>query len=207
MSGVCGKKPDVAAVQDLLVYVTKGISAVTTALRQEGKQVSAEINHLITLNPVSYTHLDVYKRQDLQSGTGFSYSVEEGTITYADGYAGGNLGLFGSDQVRFPIEVSYQSSSDMFAAGLTGTYFYIKDTNGNPVSNVQLSLSGTGEPIGISDADGKILYEPIAAGTITVQAVGSFPYTVTVNEPGGESTGAPEMILHNACLLSTSRCV
>ena len=50
MSGVCGKKPDVAAMQDLLVYVTKGISAVTTALRREGKQVSAEINHLITLN-------------------------------------------------------------------------------------------------------------------------------------------------------------
>ena len=50
MSGVCGKKPDVAAMQDLLVYVTKGISAITTALRQEGKQVSAKINHLITLN-------------------------------------------------------------------------------------------------------------------------------------------------------------
>ena len=50
VSGVCGKKPDVAAMQDLLVYVTKGISAVTTALRQEGKQVSAEVNHLITLN-------------------------------------------------------------------------------------------------------------------------------------------------------------
>ena len=28
--GVCGKQPDVAAMQDLLVYVTKGISAVTT---------------------------------------------------------------------------------------------------------------------------------------------------------------------------------
>ena len=50
MSGVCGKRPDVAAMQDLLVYVTKGISAITTALRQEGKQVSAKINHLITLN-------------------------------------------------------------------------------------------------------------------------------------------------------------
>lgn len=50
MSGVCGKKPDVAAMQDLLVYVTKGISAITTTLRQEGKQVSAKINHLITLN-------------------------------------------------------------------------------------------------------------------------------------------------------------
>ena len=50
VSGVCGKKPDVAAMQDLLLYVTKGISAVTTALRQEGKHVSAEVNHLITLN-------------------------------------------------------------------------------------------------------------------------------------------------------------
>ena len=50
MSGVCGKKPDVAAMQDLLVYTTKGLSAVTTALRKEGKKVSAETNHLVTLN-------------------------------------------------------------------------------------------------------------------------------------------------------------
>ncbi len=48
--GVCGKTPDVAAMQDLLVYVTKGLSAVTTALRKEGKSVSAQVNHLITLN-------------------------------------------------------------------------------------------------------------------------------------------------------------
>lgn len=50
MSGVCGKKPDVAAMQDLLVYVTKGLSAVTTQLRKEGKEISPEINHLITAN-------------------------------------------------------------------------------------------------------------------------------------------------------------
>ena len=50
MSGVCGKKPDVAAMQDLLVYVTKGISAVTTVLRRKGKQVSANVNRMITLN-------------------------------------------------------------------------------------------------------------------------------------------------------------
>ena len=48
--GVCGKTPDVAAMQDLLVYVTKGISAVTTALRKEGRSVSAQVNHLITHN-------------------------------------------------------------------------------------------------------------------------------------------------------------
>lgn len=49
-SGVCGKTPEVAAMQDLLVYVTKGISAVTTALRREKKEISVEINHLITKN-------------------------------------------------------------------------------------------------------------------------------------------------------------
>ncbi len=48
--GVCGKKPDVAAMQDLLVYVTKGLSAVTTQLRAEGKEVSPQINHRVTLN-------------------------------------------------------------------------------------------------------------------------------------------------------------
>ena len=50
LSGVCGKTPDVAAMQDLLVYASKGISAVTTALRSEGKEVPSHINHLITLN-------------------------------------------------------------------------------------------------------------------------------------------------------------
>ena len=48
--GVCGKQPAVAAMQDLLVYVTKGISAVTTTLRQEGVEIQPAVNHMITLN-------------------------------------------------------------------------------------------------------------------------------------------------------------
>lgn len=48
--GVCGKKPELANMQDLLVYVTKGISAVADRFRKEGKEVEKEINHLITLN-------------------------------------------------------------------------------------------------------------------------------------------------------------
>lgn len=48
--GVCRKQPDVAAMQDLLVYVTKGISAVTTTLRQEGVEIQPAVNHMITLN-------------------------------------------------------------------------------------------------------------------------------------------------------------
>ncbi len=49
-AGVCGKKPDLAAMQDLLIYVTKGISAVTTALRKEGKAVAASTDHRISVN-------------------------------------------------------------------------------------------------------------------------------------------------------------
>lgn len=48
--GVCGKTASVAGMQDLLVYVTKGLSAITTELRREGKEISADINHMITLN-------------------------------------------------------------------------------------------------------------------------------------------------------------
>ena len=49
-TGVCGKKSDVAKAQDLLIYVTKGISAVTTQLRAEDKPVKPRVNRLITLN-------------------------------------------------------------------------------------------------------------------------------------------------------------
>ena len=48
--GVCGKSPDLAKVQDLLIYTTKGLSEVTTRLREEGKEISGEVNHLITIN-------------------------------------------------------------------------------------------------------------------------------------------------------------
>lgn len=48
--GVCGKSPDLARMQDLLVYVTKGLSQVTTRLRAEGKKVESRVNSLITIN-------------------------------------------------------------------------------------------------------------------------------------------------------------
>lgn len=49
-SGVCGKRPETAALQDLLIWTTKGLSAVTTQLSREGKTVDASVNHLITEN-------------------------------------------------------------------------------------------------------------------------------------------------------------
>ena len=48
--GVCGKKPETANLQDLLIYVTKGLSEITTHLRSEGKEIPAAIDRLITTN-------------------------------------------------------------------------------------------------------------------------------------------------------------
>lgn len=50
VSGVCGKKFDVALMQDLLIYVTKGLGAVTSQLRAEGEKISADVNHLVSIN-------------------------------------------------------------------------------------------------------------------------------------------------------------
>ena len=48
--GVCGKSPALSKMQDLLIYVTKGLSAVTTALRAQGTEVTPEVDHYITIN-------------------------------------------------------------------------------------------------------------------------------------------------------------
>ena len=48
--GVCGKSPDLARMQDLLIYTTKGLSEITTRLRNEGKKIADEVNHLVTIN-------------------------------------------------------------------------------------------------------------------------------------------------------------
>ena len=48
--GVCGKSPDLAKLQDLLIYITKGLSEVTTKLRKENYKIDDKINNFITIN-------------------------------------------------------------------------------------------------------------------------------------------------------------
>lgn len=48
--GVCGKKPRTAALQDALIYATKGLGEVTTRLRAQGAAVDHDIDRLVTGN-------------------------------------------------------------------------------------------------------------------------------------------------------------
>ena len=48
--GVCGKKPETAALQDVLVYVTKGLAQVATKARAKGKTVGHDVDRMVVAN-------------------------------------------------------------------------------------------------------------------------------------------------------------
>ncbi|MGN0349822.1 MAG: hydroxylamine reductase [Roseburia sp.] len=50
VAGVCGKDAKLAALQDLLVYATKGLSEVNTALRKQGETISEETDAYIVMS-------------------------------------------------------------------------------------------------------------------------------------------------------------
>ncbi len=50
MAGVCGKRQEVASMQDLLIYVTRGLCAVTTAMRNQRIPVPQSVNNMILKN-------------------------------------------------------------------------------------------------------------------------------------------------------------
>ena len=50
VKGVCGKESSTALLQDLLIWLTKGLSQVAQNLRKQGEEVSKDLNHLVTSN-------------------------------------------------------------------------------------------------------------------------------------------------------------
>lgn len=50
IKGVCGKESSTALLQDLLIWLTKGLSQVAQNLRKQGREVSKDLNHLVTSN-------------------------------------------------------------------------------------------------------------------------------------------------------------
>lgn len=50
VTGVCGKDAELAALQDLLVYATKGLCEVNTALRKQGEGIPEEMDAYIVMS-------------------------------------------------------------------------------------------------------------------------------------------------------------
>ncbi len=103
VSGVCGKKPEVAAMQDLLIYVTKGLSAVTTALRAEGKAVDKEVNHMITRSLFTTITNANFDKESIISMIKHTLEVKENLISQV------------SDLTKLPEAAKWNGSESEFA--------------------------------------------------------------------------------------------
>jgi hydroxylamine reductase len=104
LAGVCGKNAQVAGMQDLLVYVTKGLSVVTTRLREEGKPVSKDVNHLVTVNlfmTITNANFDI---DAISARVEETLSVKKGLVSDLD------------DQMNLPDAAVWSGKKEEFAA-------------------------------------------------------------------------------------------
>ena len=140
----------------------------------------------------------------LAEGTYFNYRAVAGSITYAGTYTETNQPSFSSMNYRLPAAAPYNISSDVIVAGMNGSYFYVKDANGNAVPNVTVYFSD-GSTIGTTDENGKVAV-PVniinAVTSFTIYAMDnqgnvSFSYTEQSYAAGGASDGSPVHILNN----------
>ena len=84
MRGVCGKSSELANIQDLLVWITKGISEITTRLRQEGKEVDKVINQLVSGNLFMTITNANFDQQAFEERIGESLELKEELLSRLD---------------------------------------------------------------------------------------------------------------------------
>ena len=80
MVGVCGKTPDVAYLQDLLIYITKGISEILVRLREEGKEELREVDILVIENLFTTITNVNFNNEDLKDKIEKSLKLKENLL-------------------------------------------------------------------------------------------------------------------------------
>ncbi|WP_308575965.1 hydroxylamine reductase [uncultured Fusobacterium sp.] len=78
--GVCGKTSDVAYLQDLLIYITKGISEILVRLREEGKEELREVDILVIENLFTTITNVNFNNEDLKDKIEKSLKVKENLL-------------------------------------------------------------------------------------------------------------------------------
>jgi len=139
--GVCGKKPEVAAMQDLLIYATKGLSAVTTALRAAGKSVSRNVNHLVTVNLFTTITNANFDRESIIARIKETLAVKADLLTQLDDTSSlPATALWNGDESEFDAKAKtvgvlatenedIRSLRELITYGLKGLSAYSKHAN------------------------------------------------------------------------------
>lgn len=143
VSGVCGKNPEVAGMQDLLIYVTKGLAAVATKLREEGKTVGKEVNHRITLNLFTTITNANFDKESITEYIKDTLRIKEELLTKVDNNDGlPEAALWSDDEAEFGNKAvsnavgvlateneDVRSLRELITYGLKGLAAYSKHAN------------------------------------------------------------------------------
>lgn len=143
VSGVCGKNPEVAGMQDLLIYVTKGLAAVSTKLREEGKTVDKEVNHRITLNLFTTITNANFDKENITEYIKDTLRIKEELLTKVDNNDGlPEAALWSDDEAEFGNKAvsnavgvlateneDVRSLRELITYGLKGLAAYSKHAN------------------------------------------------------------------------------
>ena len=143
VSGVCGKNPEVAGMQDLLIYVTKGLAAVATKLREEGKTVGKEVNHRITLNLFTTITNANFDKENITEYIKDTLRIKEELLTKVDNNDGlpeaaiwiddeaefGNKAVSNAVGVLATENEDVRSLRELITYGLKGLAAYSKHAN------------------------------------------------------------------------------
>ena len=73
LKGVCGKTAEVAGLQDLLMYLMKGISKLTTTLRKQGVESSTANKFIVDGLFMTQTPISIHPGSSQRSRKPISY--------------------------------------------------------------------------------------------------------------------------------------
>lgn len=138
MVGVCGKTPDVAYLQDLLIYITKGISEILVRLREEGKEELREVDILVIENLFTTITNVNFNNEDLKDKIEKSLKVKENLLNKLENKEElSKAALISIEREEFLVKVEEsgilfekdedkRSLKEMIIYGLKGLAAYLK---------------------------------------------------------------------------------
>ncbi len=201
--GVCGKTPDLAKLQDLLIYSSRGLSEEATRAREEGVTVSNIINRAVTMNlftTITNANFDdavFYKmvketlnlKEELLSKLSNKEGLSDAALWTAKTEAEMNskAGLVG---VLSTDNEDIRSLREMITYGLKGLAAYVKHANALGYDDeaictfMQKALAAT--------ADNKITIDEYIALTLETGKVGVDGMAL-LDKANTESYGHPEI--------------
>lgn len=136
--GVCGKTSDVAYLQDLLIYITKGISEILVRLRKEGKEELREIDILVIENLFTTITNVNFNSEDLKDKIERTLKVKEKLLNRLGNKEGlSKAALISIKREEFLVKIEEagilfekdedkRSLKEMIVYGLKGLAAYLK---------------------------------------------------------------------------------